>query len=121
MKKTVALNELAQAIDEVSAVANSHLQTLHKALKGKEPSAVLKKGFLDCRSFRIGFDEEGFYIRDLTNFNKKTDFYSEDAFPSPREVWEYITKPRINNADKNEDAKRMRKVYQYRKEKLDKK
>lgn len=79
-------------IDTDLAATNT---TLYKFLKDKEVSTSQKRGWVECRCFRMQYNDKGFVIKDtLKNYQDISDAFAD--LPTPADVWAFIDTPKIN-------------------------
>lgn len=97
VKKVNDLKNIAQVVDMKQLSLLNELRAIYGFLRDKDDTAVLKAKHIVCRDYKMGFTEMGFTIYDMKNYGKRTDF--DIPMPTPREVWEYISKVQKEDAE----------------------
>ena len=96
-KSVKKINDFSQLKDIVEIdgkrEAGQFMKTLHLFLLDKDPETFRKGAFIQCRFYRLYFSEAGFVIKDMKKFMEVCDDFN-NPFPTPKEVWEYISKPK---------------------------
>lgn len=87
-------SELEKVLQGSKRDASNFMDSLHKYLREKDETTVKKKDFITCRGYKMYFDDEGFSIRDTLNFNKPCELW-DIPFPTPLEVWQFISTPKF--------------------------
>lgn len=94
VKRVNSLSQINEVVDSGKQEANRFITTLYAFLKDRDDSTVRKKDRIICRDYLLGFGNAGFQINDRKNYGKLcSDF--DIAFPTPKEVWEFISTPKV--------------------------